>query len=222
MKNIAIVLAGGQGLRMGSDTPKQFLNIDNLPMIVKTISAFNAVKAIDFILVVCLKDYIPEMEKLVKEYNLNKVRYIVEGGSTRQESVFKGLTKLKQEKVDGGDIVLIHDGARPFVSEKIILDNIEACDKHYAVNTVIKVTDSVLISKDGEYVNRYLDRDELYRCQTPQTFRLDIIYGAHEDAIKDGIVNATDDASLLIRFNKPVHLVLGDPSNKKITNPQDL
>ena len=220
--NLAIVLAGGKGLRMGYSIPKQFLLINDKPMIVQTLDAFNQCQYIDAICLVCLEEYKDEAKSLIEEYNLNKVKYIVNGGATRQESVYEGLKAFKENGADDEDVILIHDGARPFVSEEIILNNIRACRQYGSVCTVVKTTDSILISKDGNLVDDYLNRNELYNCQTPQTFKFKVILEAHTKANKKGINDATDDCVLVKRLNKYVYLVEGERTNIKITNPEDL
>ena len=220
--NYAIVLAGGKGLRLGLDTPKQFVIIKDEPMIVKTIKAFNNVDEIDAIIVVCLADYINHLNGLVKEYSLNKVKAVVEGGATRQQSVFAGLQSLEKLNASEEDVVLIHDGARPYVSKGIILNNIKTAKENDAAITVIKSTDSVLMSKQGKVVDSYLNREEIYNCQTPQSFKLGLILEAHKLAKEEGILDASDDACLVIRMNKKVSIVLGDVNNKKITYKEDL
>ena len=220
--NYAIVLAGGKGVRLGADRPKQFVIIKDEPMIVKTIKAFNSVDEIDEIIVVCLEEYISYLNELVEEYSLNKVKKVVAGGNSRQLSVYAGLEALEKANISKDDIVLIHDGARPFVSKEIILNNIKAAKENDAAITVIKSTDSVLLSKQGEVVDFYLNRDEVYNCQTPQTFKFGLILKAHKKAKEDGVVHASDDASLVIRMNQKVSIVLGDINNKKITYKEDL
>ena len=220
--NYAIVLAGGKGLRLGLDTPKQFVIIKDEPMIVKTIKAFNNVDEIDAIIVVCLSDYIDHLNGLVKEYSLNKVKAVVAGGATRQQSVFAGLQTLEKLNASNEDVVLIHDGARPYVSKEIILNNIKTAKENDAAITVIKSTDSVLMSKQGKVVDSYLNREEIYNCQTPQSFKFGLILEAHKLAKEEGILDASDDACLVIRMNKKVSIVLGDVNNKKITYKEDL
>ena len=220
--NYAIVLAGGKGLRLGLDTPKQFVIIKDEPMIVKTIKTFNNVDEIDAIIVVSLSDYIDHLNGLVKEYSLNIVKAVVAGGATRQQSVFAGLQALEKLNASKEDVVLIHDGARPYVSKEIILNNIKTAKENDAAITVIKSTDSVLMSKQGKVVDSYLNREEIYNCQTPQSFKFGLILEAHKLAKEEGILDASDDACLAIRMNKKVSIVLGDVNNKKITYKEDL
>ena len=220
--NYAIILAGGKGLRTGTKTPKQFLNIEkNTPMIVKTIKAFNSTKEVDAICVVCLDKYISKVNSFVEKFKLKKVQLVVKGGSTRQQSVFAGLNALKDAGAKENDIVLIHDCARPFVSKRIILDNIKQCEKYNAVITAIQSTDSVFISTDNHKVGKYLERKELYNCQTPQTFKFRLIYLAHQTAKSNGIKDATDDAMLVMRIGGIVRIVEGEASNKKVTFKED-
>ena len=133
-----------------------------------------------------------------------------------------GLKALKNQGILDSDIVLIHDGARPFVSKEIILNNIKVAKENDAAITVIKSTDSLLMSKTGKVVDSYLDREHIYNCQTPQSFKFSLIFEAHNQARNDGIFDASDDARLVIRMNKNVSLVLGDVNNKKITYKEDL
>ena len=219
--NFAIILAGGKGLRTGFSTPKQFLEIDNIPMIARTIKAFNDAPEIDEICVVCVPEFVAKMNKIANEFYLNKVKCITQGGDTRQASVFAGLKAIKDNAKED-DIVLIHDGARPFVDRKIILDNLDAVSKTGAVVTAIRTKDSILVSLDGKEVYGYMDRSQLFNVQTPQTFKFGIIYHAHESAVKDEINDATDDACLVVREGKKVVVVEGNPNNNKITYKEDL
>ena len=153
---------------------------------------------------------------------MNKVKAVVAGGATRQQSVFAGLQTLEKLNASNEDVVLIHDGARPYVSKEIILNNIKTAKENDAAITVIKSTDSVLMSKQGKVVDSYLNREEIYNCQTPQSFKYGLILEAHKLAKEEGILDASDDACLVIRMNKKVSIVLGDVNNKKITYKEDL
>ena len=218
--NIAIILAGGKGTRMNLDTPKQYVLINNKPLIVHTIEAFNSVNEIDAIYLTCLKETKEYMLRLVNEYNLNKVKRIVDGGNTRQESVFNALKAIKDDKVDENSVVLIHDGARLNVSQRIILDNIKAASEFDACVTAVKATDSLFICNPNFGKLEYLNRDEVYQAQTPQSFKFSLIYNAHLDAFNSGITSATDDACLV--KNKAIKVVLGDDKNIKVTTKSDL
>ena len=217
MSNIVLITAAGSGRRMGEDRPKQFLIVNGKPLLSYTIEAFNNHPLIDEILIVTNEDYIDEVKSFSNKYS--KVKHIIKGGDTRQESVFMGLSFLKENGYHSTDIILIHDGARPLVSEKIITENIKACQEHDAVETVISATDTIIESKDGETNNKTLNRKELFQVQTPQTFKLELIFQAHTQLQND---DATDDAQLVAKLGKEIFLVIGDKKNFKITTKEDL
>ena len=217
--NIAAILAGGVGSRMGGDIPKQFIEVDGVPIIVRTVEKFQKHSQIDIICIVCLSQHCGYMGELVEKYNLSKVRYILPGGRDRQESSFIAV-KTMYDKYDPDDIILIHDGARPNVTAGIISENIRAASKSGACNTVIPSQDTVLISEDGETVSGYTDRRKIYLVQTPQSFALKTIYEAHLKG--KGRLGITDDCSLVLLSGGKVGLVPGDKKNVKITTYEDL
>lgn len=220
--NIAIILAGGKGTRMGMvDQPKQFIDIYGKPIVVHTLEAFDIHENIDAIAVVCLKEWHDDIRIWTRKYELNKVKWIVEGGETRQESVFNGLKAIASE-ITSEDIVVIHDAARPLISHRIITDNIEAATKHGAVDTVIPASDTIIQSKDNETIASIPIRSELYLGQTPQSFKYSIIWEAHKNANEETLQYATDDCRLVLSYGKDVHLVNGDKLNFKITTMEDL
>lgn len=217
--NIAIILAGGKGLRMGTDLPKQFLSFCYKPVIAHSIEAFNSHPLIDGILVVCNEEYIPLLSEIIKKYNYDKVFDIIPGGFTRQESSFLGLSRVEEEfSLD--DIVLIHDAARPLVSERIISDNLNLASEFGACTTAIPMQDSILISKNGKDVSDYADRNVLMAIQTPQSFRLGKILEAYQNAPKDLI--ATDDSGVAFAYGLQVKIVEGEKRNIKITTGEDM
>ncbi len=220
--NIALILAAGSGTRMGNAAvPKQFLEIYNKPILVHTIEQFEMHFDIDEIIIVTRKDYIDDIKRWIRQYDLTKVHHVVEGGDTRQISVFNGLTEIKKFAKDD-DIVLIHDSARPLVNSRIISDNIEGAIKYGAVDTVIPSADTIIHSKDGIVIDNVPLRKELFLGQTPQSFRLELIIAAHENANSHEIVNASDDCQLIRKNNGEVYLVPGDKLNFKITTFDDL
>ena len=220
--NIALILAAGSGTRMGNGSvPKQFLEIYNKPIVVHTIEQFEMHFDIDEIVIVTKKEYIDEIKVWIRQYDLTKVHHVVEGGDSRQISVFNGLTAIKGF-AKNDDIVLVHDSARPLVNARIISDNIEGALKYGAVDTVIPSADTIIHSKDGIVIDNVPLRKELFLGQTPQSFRLDLILAAHEFANANNIVDASDDCQLIRRNNGEVYLVPGDKLNFKITTFDDL
>lgn len=217
--NLAVILAGGRGTRMGSALPKQFLEIDGVPIIVTTVTAFETHPEIDAIYIICVEEQRCFLQELLERYCLHKVKGILPGGETRQTSSFIAVEYLYRH-YGPEDIVLIHDAARPGVDSRIISENIAAAERTGACNTVIPSQDTILVSRDGNYIHAYTDRDEMYLVQTPQSFLLQTIYEAHV-ACKDQ-AGVTDDCSLVQRCGGTVSLVAGDKKNRKITSPEDL
>ena len=221
--NVALILAAGTGSRMGNaDKPKQFLPIYGKPLMIHTIEAFEMHDDIDKIVVVTSEGYEDQVKVWCKQYDLGKVKAVVHGSDSRQGSVYNGLKAIKDLGVNGDDIIVIHDAARPLISQNIITNNIEACKKYDAVDTVIKASDTIVASSDGEKITNIPLRSELYQGQTPQTFKFALISEAHEKAKAGQIPNVTDDTKLVISLGKDVHLVEGSKQNFKITTFDDL
>lgn len=220
--NIAIILAGGKGTRMGMvDQPKQFIDIYGKPIVVHTIEAFDIHEQIDAIAVVCLNEWHEDIKIWTRKYELNKIKWIVDGGETRQESVLKGLQAIEEDLSDD-DIVVIHDAARPLISHRIIVNNIEGAKKYGAVDTVIPTSDTIIQSLDDNTISSIPVRKELYIGQTPQSFKYSTILDAHKKAELDKTNDSTDDCRLVLNYGKKVHLVAGDKLNFKITTMEDL
>ena len=222
--NIALIVAAGSGSRMGNaDKPKQFLPIYGKPLMIHTIEAFEVHDEIDAIVVVTNEAYIDRVKVWCKQYDLGKIKAVVSGGDSRQISVHNGLQAVKAISNDPkNDIVLIHDAARPLISQRIITDNIRVCEKYDAVDTVIKASDTIVRSVNEETINDIPARNELYQGQTPQSFKLSLILDAHEYVKTHEVNNVTDDCKLVLSLGKEVRLVEGSKQNFKITTFDDL
>jgi len=216
-KTIAIILAGGSGVRMNTVTPKQFLRIGGKPIIAHTMLQFENSDVITGIIVVCPKEYITDLNKIVSEFQITKVIKIVSGGETRQESSYNGLKACSS----GTKFVLIHDAVRPFVDKKIIGDTLDAAREAGASDTVIKTADTI-ITKKGKFIEKVPDRDKLRRGQTPQGFKYGTIIKAHKWALKNKSITFTDDCGLVIAMGEPVKIVDGSILNIKLTDQTDL
>ncbi|MEM2297652.1 MAG: 2-C-methyl-D-erythritol 4-phosphate cytidylyltransferase [Ignisphaera sp.] len=217
-KTLAIILAGGRGERFRDEIPKQFVNLAGKPIICHTIEKFEKHPLIDEIYIVIPEEFYHYTLELVKARSYKKVTKILIGGRTRQESSRVGVFATP----DDVENILIHDAVRPFVSEEIINDVIKALEKFEAVDTAIPVTDTIIEAKEKIIVN-IPKRDYLYRGQTPQGFKSKIIKKAHELALRDGINNAPDDCSLVLRYGlAEIYVVEGSEFNIKITYPLDL
>jgi D-ribitol-5-phosphate cytidylyltransferase len=220
--NIAIILAAGSGLRMGSNIPKQFINVNNKPLMIYPLETFSICEEIDEIIIVTSKQHINEVKGYISQFNITKVKDVIEGGLTRQESVFNALTYLKNNNVNPYDNILIHDSARVLVSNEIIKNNINALTKYNAVDSVLPMTDSCIQSLDGTKITSLLKRSELYLSQTPQSFKFNTIYKAHENIKNLKNFEITDDCSLVLKMNEDVYLVEGSKLNFKVTTKEDL
>lgn len=217
-KHIVLVLFGGTGQRFGSPYPKQFADLGKEPMFVVTLNCFSASDAVDEIYVVVEPSTVETCRDLILSRQIKKIKAIIKGGSTRQESARFGLEFLAQMNTRPDDLVLIADGDRPNVSPKLILDNFLTAYEVGSAVTAIPVTDSVLYEEQGKAC-KYFDRSKVYLAQTPQTFRFKTILKAHRKFAK---VPVTDDASLLTMMHHKVPVVLGSKENLKITTPEDV
>lgn len=212
----AIILAGGRGKRMGSDISKQFIEIDGKPILYYTLKRFIDSKAINEIILVLPKDEIEYcINNVLNKYNL-KVSKIVEGGKERQDSVYNAL-----EEVTSSDIVLIHDGARPFVKERIIKDGITFAKEYGAAAPGVTPKDTIkVIDKDG-FSKETPDRNTLVAIQTPQVFKSNIIIESHKK-VRESKLIVTDDTMVVEMNNNRVYIYEGDYENIKITTKEDL
>ncbi len=217
MKNIAIILASGSGSRFRLTTPKQFYKIGNKTVLEYSIEAFQNHSKIDEIIVVSNPEFIDETEKLSKKYT--KVTKIVKGGQTRQQSSYNGVYSITDKNAN----ILIHDAARPFVSDTIINNCIIALHQYKAVNVAIESSDTIIEVNENNIIKNIPVRKALRRCQTPQCFDINVIKLAHKLAKEDFTSTATDDCSLVIRYKiADVFVVEGSNENIKITYPEDI
>ncbi len=219
--NIAIVLAAGKSERLNDiNVPKQLYLLNNVPLFMYSVLTFNNLEDIDEVYVVTNEECYKQIDQYLELYRLEKVRGIILGGTTRQESVYNALKKLEDNGVKDDDIVLIHDAARPLMDKFIIIDNIAGVKMYDAVTTAIKVKDTII--KGDETLDGFVDRNELYQAQTPQSFRFRIIKDAHDNALNKKLENMTDDSALVKENGQPVHIVKGTTANFKVTTIDDL
>jgi 2-C-methyl-D-erythritol 4-phosphate cytidylyltransferase len=218
MRTLAIVLAGGAGKRMGSPTSKQFLLLDNRPILVHTLQVFEECKPVDGVyLVVNHKDLPVIQEEVLEQYRFSKILKLVIGGRLRQDSVRNGLEAIDEPC----DIVIIHDAARPFVSPSFIEKSIFLMEMYDAIIPALPVKDTIkVVSKEG-FVVKTLERDALWNIQTPQTFKHDLIAKAYREGMAKKLFGY-DDSTFIEYLGKKVKVVEGSPYNIKITTPEDL
>lgn len=213
--NFAILLLGGNGNRLKSELPKQFIKINDKEVFLYSYEIFLNHPDVDKIILVTLKEFIPFVKEKV---NLEKT-IVIEGGLTRQESVFNALKYLK-DKINDSDIIIIHDACRPLITTSLITSSINEIKDNDAVITSMEATNSLAL-KDGDYLSYYIDRSKVVEIQTPQTFRYKDIYEAHLNAYINN-KSYTDDGSILENKFKKVKLIRGNSFNFKITTFEDL
>lgn len=221
--NIAIIFAGGSGVRMGAGIPKQFLEINGKPILIHTLQLFQYHDKIDKIYLSVLEQYIPYVQELVDEYRLKKVVKIISGGETAQDSIYNALKTAEAEN-EKDSIVLIHDGVRPFVSYEVISDNIESVKKHGNGITCTPCYETIMISKNGEQVDTVPYRKETFAAQAPQSFYLKDIIAAHDvvRASETGYENMVDACTIIRSQGIEAHMVMGNRGNIKVTTPEDV
>lgn len=222
--NIALIIAGGSGNRMGQDIPKQFMHIDGAPVIIWTMKAFQQHPDIDAIAVVCLKGWETVLRSYSNQFSINKLKWVFPGGNSGMESIHNGIYGLKEAGCDEDDLVLIHDAVRPLLSQEIISSNIAICKAYGYAITGIMCREAILESQDGFTSNTSIPRDKLVRTQTPQTFRLANIIDVHEEAKKKGITDSVASCTLVAELGpeRMMHIVPGSEKNIKITTVEDL
>jgi len=222
-KNIAIIFAGGSGARMGTGVPKQFIEIEGKPIIIYTLENFEDHEEIDEIYVSCIPSYIEKLEKLVKVYMISKVVKIVPGGDTGQESIYNAL-KAAYENNSAEDIVLLHDGVRPHITNELISENIASVKNYGSAITCSEMFETPVVSKDKQIVDNTPHRHELFTAQAPQSFYLGDIIGAHESVRETNpdYVGLIDSCMLMKSLGKEVYMVKGNRGNIKVTTPEDL
>ena len=219
--NVALLTAAGSGTRMHQDIPKQFIHVDNKPVIIHTMEAFQNHPSIDAILVVTLESWKSVLDAYAKQFNISKLKWIVTGGETGQESIYNGLKKLR-EVLSDNDIVMVHDGNRPLVTSEIISDSLATYSKYGNAVAVIPCTEVVFESDDKKSSNKSTDREKLFRTQTPHTYRFGELWSAHQEAKERGIVNTAASCVLMKELGKMTYFSKGSEENLKITTTEDL
>ena len=221
MKNYVILLAGGVGKRMGSDIPKQFIEVEGKPIIVHTAERFQRNPQIEAIIVVCVSEWIEHLKKLIEDYSLTKIRWITEGGNTGHDSIRNGVFFLK-DKVAPDDYVIVHDAVRPVLPQKAIDEVIRvAHDKGNASSSIV-CHPPIVYTEDFESGDKDVDREHVMLTASPQAFKYSLALKCYEQAEKENYHNSTFTSSLLIHCGERVYFAKGTTSNIKITTREDL
>lgn len=221
MANTALIIAGGSGERMGQDIPKQFLTVNEKPVIIYTLEAFQKHADIDEIAVVCLEGWEQVLRAYAKQFNISKLNDVITGGANGQESIRNGVFELEKH-CNAEDIVLVHDAIRPMVSAEIISDCIVKTKKYGCAIATIPCAEAMLQTDDGEISSGSYPRDRLKRTQTPQGFKLGELCELHREALEKGITNSIASCTLMIEMGHQVYFSAGSEKNLKLTTVEDI
>lgn len=221
MANIVILTAGGIGSRTHQDIPKQFLNVENKPILVYTLEAFQRHPNIDEICVSILEGWDQILWAYAKQFNITKLKYVVTGGTTGQESIYNGLKAIRKNHKDE-DVVIIHDGNRPMIEPDIITDNLVKQKKYGSAVAAIPCTEVVFVSENKIDSDKSIPRENLQRTQTPHSYYLGKLWNAHIKAKEKNITNTAASCSLMESLGEKTYFSKGSEKNLKITTVDDI
>ncbi len=223
MKNIALIIAGGSGKRMGLDVPKQFINVKGKPVIIYTLEAFEKLPQIDAIEIVCIKGWEDTLRDYIEKYNISKVKWIVEGGNTGQESIRNGIFNLK-DKIENDDNIIIHDAVRPMLDEEIILDVIAKCNIYGNGISSMPYNEQIFIKDDDISTSQFIPRETLRRMVTPQAYKFNLIYSAYKEAFEKniGISESSYANTMMVQLGHRLYFAAGSDKNIKLTTQDNL
>ena len=219
--NVALILAGGTDYRFQMSVPKQFVNVFNRPVIVYTLETFQNHKDIDAIMVACLDGWQEMVNAYAKQFNIDKLKWVVAGGNDGQASARIGILALK-DVCREDDIIILHDSIRPFVSEEIITDSIRVCRQHGMGVAAVRTMDTIMRTSDGVTGTESISRYSIVRIQTPQAYRMDRLLEIHQKAVESGITGEVDTNSVVSKLGEPVFFSKGSDLNLKINTVEDV
>ena len=223
MKNVALIIAGGSGKRMGLDMPKQFINIKGKPVIIYTIEAFEKLPQIDAIEVVCIDGWEDTLKSYLKQFEIKKVKWIVKGGNTGQESIRNGIYNL-EKKLSDNDNLIIHDGVRPMLDEEIILDVIAKCNIYGNGISSMPYNEQIFLKDDDISTLKYIPRESLRRMVTPQAYKFKLIDDAYHEAFEKniGITGSSYANTMMSELGHRLYFAAGSDKNIKLTTKDNL
>ena len=219
--NIALIIAGGRGMRMGQEIPKQFLTVNDKPVIAYTMEAFEKHPDIDVIAVVCVEGWESILGAYARQYRITKLKHIIPGGENGQSSIRNGVFELEKHYAPE-DLVLIHDAIRPMVSQDIISGCIATTREHGSGIVTVPCQEAMLETEDQQTTHSAYPRQNLKRTQTPQGFPIGVICDAHRRALKAGITNSIASCPLMVELGETIWFCAGSEKNIKLTTPDDL
>ena len=225
MSNIAIIIAGGSGHRMGQDIPKQFINVYDKPILIYTLEGFQKHPQIDAIEVVCIDGWHDVLRAYAKQFNITKLKWLVSGGSTGQESIRNGVYNLERYAKDN-DIVVIHDGIRPLVDDSVLTDVLVKAAKFGNAVTSMPYNEQIFVidENDSSVTTQYIPRETLRRVSTPQAYRFDILDQRYHEAFEKeiGIYGSSYTNTMMVELGETLHFAAGSDKNIKLTTKDDL
>lgn len=221
--NVAIIIAGGVGIRMGQDIPKQFINIYGKPVIIYTLEEFQKHPLIDSIEVVCIDGWHDVLWAYAKQYGINKLKWIVSGGKTGQESIRNGVYNL-EDKLNADDIVIIHDGIRPLVEEAVLSDVIVKCKQYGNAVTSMPYNEQIFVIDDEISTTKYIPRETLRRVSTPQAYKFGKLVEKYHEAFEKeiGIYGSSYTNTMMVELGERLYFAVGSDKNIKLTTSDDL
>lgn len=221
--NIALIIAGGIGHRMGQDIPKQFINVYDKPVIVYTMEGFESHPQIDAIEVVCIDGWHDALKAYAKQYKISKLRWVVSGGNTGQESIRNGVFSLEGICSDN-DIVVIHDGIRPMVDQSVLTDLIVKCNEYGNAVTSLPFNEQIFVTNDDVSTRQYIPRETIRRVQTPQAYKFGKLDWAYHEAFEKeiGIYGSSYTNTMMVELGEILYFAAGSEKNIKLTTPDDL
>ena len=221
--NIAIVLAGGSGSRMGQDIPKQFIHVYDKPILIYTLEGFQKHPLVDAIEVVCIDGWQDIVRAYAKQFNIDKLKWIVSGGDTGQESIRNGVFNL-EGKCSPEDIIIIHDGIRPLVDGTVLSDVIVKCDQFGNAVTSMTYNEQLFLTSDGVSTTQYIPRETIRRVSTPQAYRFDLLDSKYHEAFENqiGIYGSSYTNTMMVELGVRLFFAAGSDKNIKLTTKDDL
>ena len=220
---IAIIIAGGSGSRMGQDIPKQFLNVYDKPVLIYTLESFQKHPGIDAIEVVCIQGWHEVLWAYAKQYGIDKLKWVVAGGTTGQESIRNGVYYL-EDKCAADDIIVIHDGIRPLVEPEVLTDVIVKCRQHGNAVSSMPYNEQIFVIDDEQSTTRFIPRETLRRVVTPQAYLFQKLDAAYHKAFEEqiGIYGSAYTNTMMVELGERLYFASGSDKNIKLTTPDDL
>ena len=221
--NIALIIAAGQGERTNQDIPKQFLNVFDTPVIIHTLKSFQKHPEIDVIEVVCLTGWHDILWAYAKQFNIDKLKWVISGGDTTQESIRNGVYNL-DGKCEADDIVIIHDGVRPLVEESVLSDIIVKCKQHGNAVSSLPYNEQIFVVDDDSSTKAYIPRETLRRVVTPQAYRFNLLLKSYKKAFDEniGITGSSYTNTMMVDLGETLYFAAGSEKNIKLTTTEDI